>query len=249
VELDWVTFTLEIVNFLVLVWILQHFLYKPVMRTIAQRKAAIDQTLADAKTQQTDAATLERTYRDRLAAWEEEKGRLRAQAKAEIDAEGERQLAALQRTLAAEREKDQVLRQRAMRETQNRLEQEAVAQGAQFAARLLARVADGELQKRLVDMALEDIGRLPDDAVQILRDAWRAGGNKVNIASAFALPAADRGALRQGLAKIIGADPAAEFTEKQELLAGLRITVGPWILRANLQDELKFFAETANRIA
>ena len=39
---------LEVVNFLVLVWMLKRFLYKPVLEAIAQRKAAIDKTLSDA---------------------------------------------------------------------------------------------------------------------------------------------------------------------------------------------------------
>ena len=38
-ELDWTTFILEIINFLVLVWILHRFLYQPVMNVIAQRRA------------------------------------------------------------------------------------------------------------------------------------------------------------------------------------------------------------------
>jgi hypothetical protein len=29
------------------------------------------------------------------------------------------------------------------------------------------------------------------------------------------------------------------------LLAGLRITVGPWVVHGNLKDELSFFAEMA----
>jgi len=28
--------------------------------------------------------------------------------------------------------------------------------------------------------------------------------------------------------------------------AGLRVRIGPWVLRANLQDELKFFAEMSD---
>ena len=54
-ELSWSTFALEIVNFLVLVWILKHFLYKPVMDVIARRRADIESTLADAKTAQDEA--------------------------------------------------------------------------------------------------------------------------------------------------------------------------------------------------
>lgn len=248
-ELDWVTSTIEIVNFLVLVWILQRFLYKPIMRTIARRKAAIDQTLADARERQSGAETLERTYRDRLTAWEQEKAGLRTRALAEIEAERTRALAALEQTLAQERERRRVIEERETRDARTRLAQDAAAQGAQFAGRLLARLADAGLEKRLVAMALEDIGRLPDGAVQTLRDACRGAGNKIGVTSAFALPAAERGALQQALGRLIGADFEAHFTEDAHLLAGLRVSVGAWILRANLRDELRFFAESANRVA
>jgi F-type H+-transporting ATPase subunit b len=49
VELDWMTFVLEVINFLVLIWILNRLLYRPLMNVIAQRKAAIQKTLADAE--------------------------------------------------------------------------------------------------------------------------------------------------------------------------------------------------------
>ena len=38
-ELDWTTFVLEVINFLVLVWILRRYLYRPVLNTLAARKA------------------------------------------------------------------------------------------------------------------------------------------------------------------------------------------------------------------
>ncbi|WP_054775053.1 hypothetical protein [Methylogaea oryzae] len=43
-ELDWSTIALEIVNFLILVWLLKRLLYKPVQDIIAQRRAAIEAT-------------------------------------------------------------------------------------------------------------------------------------------------------------------------------------------------------------
>ena len=38
-ELNWTTFSLEIINFLALLWILKRFLYQPVRATLAQRRA------------------------------------------------------------------------------------------------------------------------------------------------------------------------------------------------------------------
>ncbi len=57
-ELDWSTFLLQIINFLVLVWILNRFLYQPVMKVIAERKAAVEKTLADSERARAEARAL-----------------------------------------------------------------------------------------------------------------------------------------------------------------------------------------------
>ena len=54
-EFDWTTFTLEIINFLILVWILKRFLYRPILDVIAKRRAGIEKTLADAQRIETEA--------------------------------------------------------------------------------------------------------------------------------------------------------------------------------------------------
>ena len=47
-QFDWTTFALEIVNFLVLVWILRRFLYRPVTDVIARRAAEVEHRLTGA---------------------------------------------------------------------------------------------------------------------------------------------------------------------------------------------------------
>ena len=65
-ELSWSTFVLEIINFLVLVWILKRFLYKPVMDVIARRREEIEKTRAEAAQLQTDAQNLQQQYEERV---------------------------------------------------------------------------------------------------------------------------------------------------------------------------------------
>jgi F-type H+-transporting ATPase subunit b len=54
-EFNLSTFILEIINFLILIWILQRLFYKPLLEVIAKRKQFIDQSLADAKIMQQQA--------------------------------------------------------------------------------------------------------------------------------------------------------------------------------------------------
>ena len=165
-EFDWTTFALEIINFVVLVWILQRFLYKPVTNAIAERKAGIEKTMADANAVQAAAQSLKQQYENRMADWKREQARARAQLLEEIDAERARMMIALNVSLEQERENARGLEQRHALELRHKLEEAAFAEGGQFVARLLSRVASPELEEKIREMLLEDLPRLADKDLQ-----------------------------------------------------------------------------------
>ena len=243
-QFDWVTFALEIVNFLVLVWLLKRFLYQPVLQAIARRKENIERTLADARAQQAGAQALEQKLNGRLADWERERNEMRARAEADLEAERERRMRALQDALDKEAARRGALEERGALEARERVENEALAQGARFAARLLERLASPELEARLIALALEDLARLTEAQLQTLRAACRGDRQAAVTASAYELSAAGRNAIAQGLERATGTRLTAQFVRDPGLMAGLRIDIGPWSLNANLRDELAGFVET-----
>ncbi|MFZ1828872.1 MAG: F0F1 ATP synthase subunit B, partial [Candidatus Competibacteraceae bacterium] len=93
--IDWTTFTLEIINFLVLVWLLKRFLYQPVLETLARRRAGIERTLSEAREVEIRADALRTQFENRLADWEQEKAALRVGFEQELTAERSRQMQAL----------------------------------------------------------------------------------------------------------------------------------------------------------
>lgn len=242
-QLNWTTFLLEIVNFLILIWILKRFLYKPVLEAIARRKAAIDKTLSDAKARQDEARTLEEQYRNRLAAWENEKAQLRTKLQEEMNAQREKMMTALDESLAQERERQRAVEQRRIEELQRQVEEESRTKGAQFTARLLTRLASPDLEAKIVDMTLEDISILPAEQAKAIKAAARDGERAVRMTSAFPLAAGQRSAISQRLQTALDDRVTVDFQEDSRLLSGLRIGIGPWVLHANIEDELQFFAE------
>ena len=241
---DWTTFALEIINFLVLVWILQRFLYKPVMNAIAQRKAAIEKTLADARTVEATALTLKQQYENRMADWEAEKAKAKAQLASELEVDRVRLKSELHASLEQERERDRALEQRRTMELRQRQEEGALIEGGRFTARLLSRVASAALEETIRGLLIEDLPRLGDGELQSLRLACQAADAKVRITSRYALEEEQRSSLAQALGRLAAKPVFCEFGQDAELIAGLRISVGPWVLGCNLRDELKFFAET-----
>jgi F-type H+-transporting ATPase subunit b len=242
-EFDWTTFALEIINFLVLVWILQRFLYKPVTSAIAARKAAIEKTLANAQAVETEARSLKRQYESRMAEWGREKAQARTQLQEDLDAERTRMMTALHVSLDQEREKARALETRRAVELRHRLAEAALAEGGRFVARLLSRIASAEVEEKIRALLLEDLPRLADAELRSLRVACQEAGGKIKIASGYPLAAEQRNSLMQALSSLTAQSVSCEFVQDAGLMAGLRIGIGPWVLRCNLRDELKFFAE------
>src|SRR5690554_682746 len=54
-DIDWFTVIAQLVNFLILVWLLQRFLYKPVLNAIDEREKKIASQLEDAAVKKAEA--------------------------------------------------------------------------------------------------------------------------------------------------------------------------------------------------
>src|SRR6185503_2040773 len=87
--IDWFTVSAQVVNFLILVWLLKRFLYKPILNAIDAREKRIAAELADADTKKADA----KKERDEFLHKNEEFDQQRAALlnKATADANTERQ--------------------------------------------------------------------------------------------------------------------------------------------------------------
>lgn len=244
-QLDWSTLVLEIVNFLVLVWLLQRFLYRPILSVVATRQAAIEAAARHARETQEQAAALQAQYESRLQTWEQERAKGRADLQEELRATRERAAAALQDSLEQERRKAKVLDERRDAEEAARREREAIRQGLVFVRQLLSELAGPELQGRLVQLAVGELQRLPEQRKSALREALQAASEPPAVTSAYPLPASEREALARALGQIVDSVRECRFREDASLLAGVRINVGPWVLHANLGEELELFGGAA----
>jgi F-type H+-transporting ATPase subunit b len=242
-QLDWVTFGLEIINFLVLVWILQHFLYKPVLATIERRKAAVEKVLADAADRRKEADELKQQLQDRIAGWEKEKEGLRKEALAKVEDERKRRMAAMQADLERENEKRLAVERHQAEEQRRHVEHETIARAGRMASALLQRLASPELEDRLVTVLVEDLGQLDDERRRSLAEACQHADGKAAVTSAFPIAERARSKIVSALEQAVGRRVTAEFGKDEALVTGLRISVGPLVLHANIGDELTYFAE------
>lgn len=239
-QIDATTFALEIINFLILLWLLRRFFFRPVREAIARRQSAVAATLAQAQAQADAARGLQVQYENRMKDWDRERESARTSLAAELAAERDKQLAALRAALDAERAKQQAVQERRQQEQCRVQETRAAEQGLQLAAQLLERLSGPELDARIAEVVIDDLAALDPEQKARLVDAAQSGAS-LDICSAHPLPDARYTQLRDALGIHLGTKTHAIRRVDPELLGGLRIALGPWVLQASLADEFAHF--------
>lgn len=248
---DGTTFVLEIINFVILVWLLKRFFYQPLLGGLDRRREAVEAQRLEAEQLNSQANALKAQYDKRLEAWEQECTSLRSALHERIELERSQLLAQAHSAALAESEKVQAAAHQRLEERARAQEVQALQQGAGFAARLLQRLADPHLEARIIALFIDEWPSLLAGAMPPSLPAQSSGQSAllaqhieqglietVTVTSAFTLDTAQRtqlSALLPGHAKIVfGTDPA--------LVAGVRVALGSWVLQASIADELQLFS-------
>ncbi|MDD5412651.1 MAG: F0F1 ATP synthase subunit delta [Methylobacter sp.] len=245
-EFNLSTFVLETINFLILIWILQRLFYKPILDVIDKRKQHIDQSLADAKKLHEEAVELRRLYENRQKLWMQEKKAALNALHQQIEAEKSVQMDKLHVELEQERQKTKVSLNRQQQELQQQAEKQALQNSARFAGMLLKQSAGPELEVRLITLLMDNLTTLPEACRLCLQMLGTKKSVPIKITSAYPLTTTIQQQLAQKLASLINSPINFQYHQDKELIAGLRIDIGAWVLNANLQHELIGFAEIAN---
>ncbi len=242
-EFNLSTFALEVINFLILIWILQRLFYKPLLEVIAKRKQFIDQSLSDAKNLQQQAEQQRSLYENRQKLWEQEKQAAIAALHQQFEIERRAQLDKLNADLDQERQKAKVTLSKQQQELQQQAEKQALQNGAKFAGMLLQQLASPELEARLFNLLIDNLTTLPEACKLCLTLLGTKKSVPIKITSAYLLPVEMRGQLEQKLGALINSPINFQYHQDSALIAGLRMDIGAWVLNANLQHELIGFAE------
>ncbi|HCR5136043.1 TPA: hypothetical protein OO067_003131, partial [Legionella pneumophila] len=167
-ELSWTTFSLELINFLILIWILKRFLYAPIQKTILERKKRVQEQLETAQTLHRQATQLQTTYEHRLADWQQEKATLQNEWHEAMERWKSEERLQFEKQL--HQEKEQIFShemQKAAAIIENNAK-EAFLLAGKFAEKLLMPFADAHLEEKIIKKTIEDLNHFPVEQWQWL---------------------------------------------------------------------------------
>lgn len=222
--IDWFTVIAQALNFLILVWLLKRFLYKPILNALDAREKRIAAELADADEKRAKAKMEREEYQRKNEEFDQQRAALLSKAAGEAAAERQRLLdevrkdsealrAKLQNTLMNEY---QVLREEIARRT--RAEVFAIARKA------LEDLAGASLEERMVEVFVRRLRELGSEEKGRLASAL-ASPVPAFVRSAFDLAPAQRAAIEAAVRETLAAEIQVNFELAPDLVSGIELSM------------------------
>jgi F-type H+-transporting ATPase subunit b len=246
--IDWFTVVAQAINFLILVWLLKRFLFKPILGAIDEREKGIAAQLAQAEAKQAEAQKEREDFQHKSEAFDQQRAALMKKAADDAQTEHQRLLDAARKDADALRAK----RQEALRNEQRNLSQEIIrwTQQEVFAItrKTLADLATASLEQRLAEVFVQRLRALAGTAKQQLAAALKTSTQPAVVRSAFDLPPAERSEIESAIKEITAVNTQVQFQTAPEVVSGIELSCGGQKVSWSIADYLATLEKSADEL-
>ncbi len=236
--IDWFTVGAQLLNFLVLAWLLKRFLYRPILDALDAREQRIAAELADADAKRAEADQEREEFRQKNEAFDRQRSALLSQVTDEAKAER-------QRLLDEARQAVDTLRAKRMETLANdthnlnqaisrRTQQEVFA----IARKALSDLATTSLEERMGEVFLRRLRALDDQVKEGFATSLKTATGPALVRSAFDLPAEQRAAIQNALNETFSAEIRVKFETAPDLVSGIELTTNGQKVAWSIADYL-----------
>lgn len=222
--IDWFTVGAQALNFLVLVWLMKRFLYKPILSAIDTREALIAGKLADAAAKEKKAAKEHADFQHKSDLFDRQRAHLLSKATDEANAERERLIAEAKKAADAVTVKRQHLLRTDAHELNQTLMRHTQDEVFAIARKTLAELATASLEERVADVFVRRVRAMRGAAKSALADALAKTDGPALVRSAFELPTAQRAAIQAALDETLSVKAHLRFETAPDVVSGIELT-------------------------
>jgi F-type H+-transporting ATPase subunit b len=238
---DWFTVFAQIVNFLILMFLLRRFLYGPIIDAMQNRERLVKERLEAAEQKRLEAEEERQGYQAKNQELREHFEQKQEQAEGEVQAWRKEALQSARQEVDATLQEWRKSIQQEKDSFNTELRRFAVQQTYVIAGHAIRDLADASLEERIVDVFLSQLKTKKIDLSKLKNSA-----DGFTLRSAFELPADVRDQVQQELKVHLGKDMSLQFETDPDLAAGIELAAQDgyqvaWNLRRYLdalEDEL-----------
>jgi F-type H+-transporting ATPase subunit b len=248
VLIDWFTVAAQIINFLILAWLLKRFLYRPILDALDAREKRIASNLAAAVEKERVAEAERSRFQQKNEEFDRRLNELLAAAADEARAERKRLLAAANMDAEELRRRRHKAQRREYQALRHAIEQRTCAEVFAIARKALADLADTTLEAHMAEVFIRRMRSLdPEEKANLaaavgifmargelqhetamagISSPSRAdgtGSGEITIRSAFELPAAQQEAIAAAIRETVHGEISLHFKPEPNLISGIEL--------------------------
>jgi F-type H+-transporting ATPase subunit b len=226
--IDWFTVGAQAVNFLILVWLLKHFLYKPILNAIDEREKKIAAELADASSKKIEAKKEQDEFQHKNDEFDKQRDELFKKVTADAGVEKAKLLDEAKKAADVFSEK----RHASFIQEEEKIQQSIMkrVQKGVFAIsrKALKDLSGTDLDERIVNVF---VGQLTGSSLtnsslknsSLKNSSLKNSATPVTIRTAFAIPTALQATVEKQIKDKLSPDAQIQFEVNPDLISGIEI--------------------------
>lgn len=221
--IDWFTVGAQVLNFLVLMWLLKRLLYKPILDAIDAREKRIAADFADAARKRSDAERERADLQNKNKAFDEERSALLTKAAREASTERDRLFDEARNEANGLRAKQEAALRNDRMTLGNEMARLVSDEVFGIVRKTLADLATVSLEQRLGEVFTRRLREMDGKAKEALSVALKSPEPAL-VKSAFELPADQRAAIQNALNETFSAEVRVRFEAAPGAICGIELS-------------------------
>ena len=246
--IDWFTLIAQFVNFLILAWLLKHFLYHPIVTALDAREKKIASELQHA----TDVETAAKKSMEEWKQKNDEFEKQRTATMQQVAKEADDKKAELLIDARKEYENLRTSLEKSLHNEQKNLQQEIIGRITtevfSMAEKVLSELADVSLEDRVVKVFCERLGKIGKADFTEMTGRLSQSSHPPIIRSVFTFTPENCERVKKTVMEAFSIDSDIVFETDADLISGIELSMNghriSWNIKAYL-DELNVTTETA----
>jgi F-type H+-transporting ATPase subunit b len=224
VQIDYFTIIAQIINFLVLVFLLRHFLYRPVIKSMDERERQMVSRLKETEQRKKEAEEEAESFRQMKRELSDKRQEMIAKTTEEVrilhsdltkKARSEVETSIADWYESAERQRESTLADLSLR---------AGEEIYAIARRALQDLANEELEKQIINTFIQRLHEMGEFQEGKIKEFYKTSGQQITVRSTFEISEEIRQRIRETIQNQTGMDIKIQFKIAPELICGVEMS-------------------------
>ncbi len=244
--IDWFTVCAQVINFLVLVWLMKRFLYKPILSAIEAREKKIAAEIASAHTQKAEAQTEHEEFEHKNQEFDLKRKALMTKATHDAKIERERLLGEARKAADDLATKRQAMLQSNAAHINKELTRRTSQQVFAISRKALSELASTSLEQRMSEVFSKRLHEMDPKTKEALGEGLKNAGSPSRVRSAFDLPDHERATIQNALNEIYSTSVELQFETSADVISGIELSANGQKVSWSIDEYLKSLESSVN---